>query len=93
MATAFHLDSTITLIRKTQERLIIYIQIISNKNLRKPYASSVSEIPQEQPYLLWLHNKDSQTEASNQFKLHTVLWDAHEYWPHLTNTEDLSHIP
>lgn len=93
MATAFHLDSTITLIQKTQERLIIYIQIISNKNFKKTHASSVSEIPQEQPYLLWLHNKDSQTEASNQYELHTVLWDAHEDWPHLINTEELSHIP
>lgn len=40
-------------------RLIIYIQIISNKNFKKPHASSDSEIvPQEQPYLLWLHSKD-----------------------------------
>lgn len=74
-------------------RLIIYTQIISNKNFKKPHASSVWEIPQEQPYLLWLHNKDSQTEASNQFKQHKVLWDPHEDWPHLINTKDPSHIP
>lgn len=41
VAKAFHLDSTMILRQKTQERFIIYIQIISNKDLKKPHASSV----------------------------------------------------